>query len=155
MKRVLKIAIVMVIFIYIFSLRGASTDNLFGIYTFDTVSSLSPLSSYTKDYINEKMEGAQFVFQEDLFIVQTLTDSVEIKSPKYKKKAIDDNAEVFQKTSSDEAVKHQYIIYDKDGDRTNWRIYTSKKDVWISLIVDNTANNQELMIYRYKLIKSK
>lgn len=155
MKRVFILIAVLILLICLSSCRNSEKQDFYGAYTFEKVSYLSPLSSSTIDYVNERMAGTKYTIESDSFKIETSDNTVEISSPNYVKEEILNNLSTLSDvyTSISDDVKYQYTIYKKDGNKTNWRIYVSPDNVWIGSYEDNTANGSEIIMYIYKLSK--
>lgn len=155
MKRVLILTAVLVSIVFLVACSSESEKNFYDVYTFDEVSYLSLLSSSTKDYVNNQMQGAKYTIKEDLFKVESTDYIVEFTSPKYVKEEISKESsilsDVYTFIGSD--VDYQYTIYDKDGNKTKWRLYVSSDSLWIGTYNDNTADGSEVIMYIYRLSK--
>lgn len=134
--------------------NGAKRD-FYSTYTFEEVSYLSPLSSSTIDYINGRMAGTKYIIEPDIFKIDSPDNMVEIISPNYVKEEIQNGlSDLFDvHTLNGTEIEYQYTIYNKDGKRTNWRLYVSTDNLWIASYVDNTANGSEIVMSIYKLAK--
>ncbi|MDP4088791.1 MAG: hypothetical protein Q8930_05910 [Bacillota bacterium] len=136
-------------------------NDFYGTYNFEKVSFLSPLSSSTIDYANEKRKGTRYTIEADIFKIEAADHVVEINSPKYVKeevhvdssKAPDFSALSGTKALIENKIKYQYTIYNKDGGKTHWRLYYSSKGLWIASYVDNTADGSEIIMELCKLTK--
>ena len=155
MKRVLILTVGLALLVFLVACSSESEKNFYDVYTFDEVSYLSPLSSSTKDYVNSQMEEAKYTIKEDLFKVESTDYTVEFSSPKYVKEEISKEtsllSDVYTFIGSD--VEYQYSIYDKDENKTKWRLYVSSDNLWIATYNDNTVNGSEVIMYIYKLSK--
>jgi hypothetical protein len=135
--------------------RNSDKQDFYGTYTFEEVSCLSPLSSSTIDYMNERMTGTKYTIEADLFKIETADNTVEISTPSYIKEEIQNDLSILSdvNTSIGDEVKYQYTIYKKDGNKTNLRLYVSSDNMCIGSYVDNTANGSEIIMYIFKLSK--
>lgn len=152
-----KIFIFSVLSLFILTVGCSSDgkDNIYGEYIFEEVSYLSPLSSSTKDSLNERMKDSTYLIHEDLYKVQTSELTIEVNSPKYVKEKIDMesltlfNTDFFKKNN----IKSQYSIYDQDGNKTNSILYVSSNDMWISTNTNVAPNGQLMIFYIFKISK--
>lgn len=133
--------------ILLISLVGYSKEdkqNFYGIYTFEKVEYLSPLSSSTVDYVEEQMAGAEYTIEADLFKIESNNkyNRVEISSPNYVREKIPNRSIISNK------VESQYNI-----DTTHRRLYVSSDSLWIASYVDNTADGLGIIMDIYKLSK--
>ena len=131
----------------------ANRQGFFGTYTFSEVSYLSPVSSATADYMNEKMAGTKYTIKSDVFMVEFDDATVQIVSPTYRKEQIPTVYDPLADASCviGNEIEHQYTIYDADGKNTHWRIYESPTELWISSFVDNTADGSEIILNIFKI----
>ena len=147
MVKPLKILFTMVFSIVFISCNSnTNKQEFYGTYTFDKVSYLSPLSSSTTDYLNKQMTGTKYMITEDLFKIESLNNIIEVRSPKFIKEELPQNSDSLldARTIDGIKVKSQYSIFEKNGDKTHWRLYISSDYIWVSSYVDNTANGQEI-----------
>lgn len=142
MKRVLIIIISIISLVYLFGCSNGDEQNIYGTHTFEKVKYLSPLSSSTIDYVNSQMEETKYTIKEDIFKIESTEYTVEISSPKYVKEEIPKDATLFSDmdTLISDEVDYQYTIYDNEGNRTKWRIYTSSDCLYIGTYIENTAD---------------
>jgi len=155
-KRVFILIIGLISLLYLFGCsRGDEQNIIYGTFTFEKVNYLSPLSSSTKDYVNSQMEGTKYTIKEDLFKIESTEYTVEFSSPRYVKEEIPKDPSVLSDIGAfiSEDVDHQYTIYDKDGNKTKWRLYVSSDYLWIGTYIDNTADGSEIIFDIYKLTK--
>lgn len=154
MKRAFILIIGLILLVY---LTGCSREvqHIYGTYTFEDVNYLSPLSSSTIDYVNSQMEETKYTIKEDLFKIESTEYTVEFSSPKYIKEEIPNDITLSSDidTLISDDVDYQYTIYDKDGNRTKWRLYVSSDFLWIGTYIDNTADGSEIICDIYKLTK--
>lgn len=61
MGRIPIFLVLLIVSIYLASCTNSSEQNFYGIYTFEKVNYLSPLSSATSDYVNHQMEGRRYI----------------------------------------------------------------------------------------------
>lgn len=127
----------------------------YGTYTFKEVTYLSPLSSATIDYLNKSMAETKYIIEKDSFKIESGNDTFEISSPNYVKEDVQvDESPLFDgRILQENEIKYQYNIKNKDGSKTNWRLYASSNYLWIASYVDNTANGSEIIMSIYKLSK--
>jgi len=99
------------------------------------------------------MAGTTYIIEENLFKIESADSIVEISSPNYVKEEIQGNlSALYDKDTIDgNKVEYQYTIYDKEGNKTNLRLYVSSDYLWVAFYVDNTANGSEIIMYIYKL----
>lgn len=155
MRKILMLILGLMLLVFLSGCSSGGEQNIYGVYTFEEVSYLSPLSSATKDYVNRQMEETKYTIKEALFKIESTDYTVEFSSPKYAKEEISNEssvlADVYTFIGSD--VDHQYTIYDKDGNKTNRRLYVSSDFLWIGTYVDNTADGSEIIMDIYRLSK--
>ena len=153
MKRVFLLVTVLLLLLCLSGCRNKDKQAFYGVYTFDKVSYLSPLSSSTIDFVNEHFKGSKYTLKKDLFKIETPDSTFEIKSPNYVKEEISDDINELSNVRSfiGNEVKYQYAIYNYDGSKTHWRLYISSNCLWITLYQDNTAKGSEIIMYIYKL----
>jgi hypothetical protein len=145
--------ILLAVLVSLFFYSNSAKVNFYSKYTFEEVSYLSPLSSSTIDYINERMTGTKYTIEADLFKIDSEDSTVEIISPNYVKEEVQNGLLILTdvRTLIGNDVKYQYTIYNRDGKRTNWRLYVSSDNLWIASYVNNTANGSEIIMSIYKL----
>ena len=155
MKRTFILIICLISLVYLSSCSSKDEQKIYGTYTFEKVSYLSPLSSVTVDIVNGQMEETKYTIKADLFKIQSAEYTVEFSSPKYVNEKIPSESSVLSDvyTFIGNDVDYQYPIYDKDGNRTIWRLYVSSDCLWIGTYVDNTADGSEIIMDIYKLSK--
>lgn len=155
MKKGFILIAVLVSLVCLFFYSNSAKQDFYGTYTFEKVSYLSLLSSSTIDYINERMAGTKYTIEADLFKIDSAGNIVEIISPNYVKEEIQNGLPKLYDvhTLNGNEVEYQYTIYNKDGKKTNWRLYVSSDNLWIASYVDNTANGSEIIMFVYKLSK--
>ncbi len=151
-----KVLILITVFISLALLSCSSnTDkhDYYGKYTFEEVVYLSPLSSSTVDYLNERMAGTKYIIEADLYKIESADNTVEISSPNYVKEKVQNNSSPLFNVAIllDNEVKHQYTIYNEDGSKTHWRLYAFSDCLWVASYADNTADGSEIIMYIYKL----
>lgn len=137
----------LILLIFLSSCSDSDKQDFYGTYTFEKVSYLSPLSSSTIDYMNERMAGTKYIIESDLFKIEDTDKIVEISSPNYVKEEIQNDL------SPSDDVKYQYTIYSRDGNKTNLRLYASSDSMYIASYVDNTADGSEIIMSIFKLSK--
>lgn len=157
MKRLSILVIVLISLVCLYGCGKNDKQDFYGKYTFKEVSYLSPLSSSTPSYINEKMSGTKFTIEEDLFKIEFPENSIEIKSPKYVKEEIPQSTSALSNVREfiGNEVKNQYTIYNEEGYPTEWRLYASSDCLWIAMHDNNihTKKGSEPIRYIYKLSK--
>ena len=155
MRRIWMLIVGLVILVFLSACSSGVEQDIYGAYTFDEVSYLSPLSSATKDYVNSQMEETKYTIKEDLFKIESKDYTVEFSSPKYVKEEISNESSILSDvhTFIGSDVDYQYTIYDKDGNKTKRRLYVSSDCLWIGTYVDNTADGSEIIMDIYKLSK--
>ena len=128
-------------------------QGFYGTYTFEEVSYLSPVSSATVDYMNEKMAGTKYTIESDLFMVEFDDATVQFVSPTYQKEQISTVYDTLSDASCviGNEIDYQYTIYDEDGQNTHWRIYESPTELWISSFADNTADGSEIILNIFQI----
>jgi hypothetical protein len=155
MKKVFVLVLGIILFGCVSCRSNSGKQNFYGTYTFSEVSYLSMLSSSRIDYLNKKMAGTKYTIKANIFKIKSKDSTTEISSPKYVKEEIPSNVTSFSDVRSflGNDVKWQYSIYDKDGNKTKWRLYASTDCLWITTYVDNTANGSEIINNIFKLSK--
>jgi len=156
MKRVLLTLIVVLISLVCLSCSSNSDNqDFYDTYTFEEVSYLSLLSSATIGYINERMAGTKYTIEADLFKIESADNTIEISSPNYVKEEIQNDLSALYDlhTLNDNEVEYQYTICNKDGNKTNLRLYVSSDFLWIASYADNTSDGSEIIMSIYKLVK--
>jgi len=124
MRRVLMITTGLILLVFLSGCSSRGDQNIFGVYTFEEVSYLSPFSSSTKDHLNSQMEGSKYTIEEDLFKIESKEHTVEYSSPKYVKEyikeKIPDESTIFSDVYTFMArdVDYRYAIYDKNDNKT-------------------------------------
>ncbi|MFA6941759.1 MAG: hypothetical protein WCQ54_12415 [Clostridiaceae bacterium] len=155
MKRIFIIITGLISLICLCCCSNSNKQNYHGTYTFKEVSYLSPLSSSTIDYTNEHMAGTKYIIETDLFKIESTDSTVEISSPNYVKEEITKKSAFLSDIHSiigNEAL-YQYTIYNKDGNKTHWRLYVSSDCIWAATYADNTINGSEVIMRIDKLSK--
>lgn len=152
MRKILVLTTALILLVFQSGCSSESEQSIFGKYSFEEVSYLSPLSSATKDFVNSQMEGSKYTIKEDLFKIESTGYTVEYDSPKYVKEEIPDESTIFSDvyTFIGSDVDYQYTIYDKYGNKTRWRLYVSSDSLWIG---NYTKDGSEVIMYIYKLLK--
>ena len=155
MKRVFILIAGLISLVCLSCCSNSNKQDFYGTYTFEKVSYLSPLSSSTIGYINERMVGTKYTIEADLFKIESADNTVEISSPNYVKEEIQNDLSTLYDvhTLDGNEVEYQYTICNKDGKKANWRLYVSSDYLWIASYVDNTANSSEIIMSIYKLSK--
>lgn len=155
MKRVFILIAGLISLVCLSCCSKSDKQDFYGTYTFEKVSYLSPLSSSTIDYINERMVGTKYTIEADLFKIESADNTVEISSPNYVKEEIQNDLSTLYDvhTLDGNEVEYQYTICNIDGKKANWRLYVSSDYLWIASYVDNTANSSEIIMSIYKLSK--
>lgn len=155
MKRVFILIVGLISLVCLSCCSISDKQDFYGTYTFEKVSYLSPLSSCTIDYVNELMAGTKYTIEADLFKIESEGNTVQISSPNYVKEKIQSDLSALYDihTLDVNEVEYQYTVCNKDGDKTNWRLYAFSDYLWIASYVDNTANGSEIIMSIYKLSK--
>lgn len=155
MKRVFIIIAGLISLVCLSCCSNSNKQDFYGTYTFKEVSYLSGLSSSSIGYINEQMAGAKYTIEADLFKIESSENTFEISSPNYVKEEIQSDSSPLSDvhTLIGNQVKYQYTIYNKDKNKTNWRLYVSSDCLWAATYIDNTANGSEVIMKIYKLSK--
>lgn len=153
MRRMLMLTVGLMVLVFLSGCSNGCEQSIYGVYTFEEVSYLSPLSSATKDYVNSQMEETKYTIKKTLFKIESTNYTVEFSSPKYVKEEISNESSVLMDvyTFIGSDVDYQYTIYDKDGNKTKWRVYVSSDCLWISTYVDNTSDGSEIIMDIYRL----
>lgn len=154
MKRAV-ILIVGFLSIFFLSCSGnADKHNFYGTYTFEKLIYLTALSSSSLDYANETMADTKYTIEADLFKIESKDFNIEICSPNYvKEDAQFDSSPLFNgHILKDNEVKYQYDIKDKDGNKTNWRLYVSPECLFIA-DYNNSEDGSEIIWKIAKLSK--
>jgi hypothetical protein len=154
-KKLAPFSIFLIILLSLIACNDKDEYNFFGTYTFDEISYLSGLSSTTKDYREEQLAGTKYIINEKQFKIENANDTVDIASPDYVKEEIPTDNTIFSDVSTfiDENIEVQYTIYEKDGSKTNLRLFFSTNNLWISSYVDNTADGSEIIMDIIKISK--
>ncbi len=124
-----------IIFLIVLSRSGtADIQNFYGIYTFDKLIYLTPLSSSTLDYANKAKADTKYIIEVDLFKMEGKEVHVEISSPTYVKEEVQfDPSPLFDdRILKGNRFKCQYGIKDKDGNTTKWRLYVSMECLFVA-----------------------
>lgn len=157
MKRVvlLIVGFVSLIFLIFLSYKGsADVQDFYGTYTFDELIYLTAFSSSSLDYANKSMENTKYTIEADLFKIEGKDSKVEISSPSYVKENVQfDSSPLFDvHILQDNGVKYQYDIKDKDGNKTNWRLYVTPKCLFVASY-HNSSYGSEVIWEIAKLYK--
>jgi len=146
----------MTVLILLLCLSGCSNKDkqaFYGVYTFDKVRYLPPLSSSTIGFVNEYFKGTKYTIEKDLFKIEN-PDLIEIKSPNYVKEAISENITELSNVRSfigNDEIEYQYTIYNNDGNKTYYRLYILSDCVLIALYQDKPSINGSDIMNIYKL----
>jgi len=115
---------------------GSSPDlkDFYGTYTFDELIYLTAFSSSTLDYASEAMEDTKYTIEADVFKVEGKDINVELSSPSYVKGEVQFDPEPLfdDQIKQEYGLKYQYDIKDKDGNKTEWRLYVSSGDLFVA-----------------------
>jgi hypothetical protein len=130
--------------------------DIYGKYSFEEVTYLSPLSSSTADFLAEKMAGTEYTIERDMFKIGFADNAVEIPAPDYVPEEVPKSPGPLSDVCSfiGEELQCQYTIYTKDGAKTHWRLYASKDALWIASYADNTADGSEIIMGINKLFRN-
>jgi len=152
MKKILLFS-VLSLFIVMVGCNSNGKNDIYGEYTFEEVSYLSPISSMLKDTLKENMKDGKYIIQKDLYKVQSSELNIEIVSPKYVKEEIDMDSLIIFETDFFRMnnIKSRYYIYDKDGNKTNSVLFVSPNDLWISTRTNLTPDGQLIVFNMIKL----
>ncbi len=129
------------------------------IFEFEELLYLSPLSSSTFDYAENKMKGTKYIISNELFEIDYPDeDDYKIRNPKYtEEKMTDDMIRAFEKSTmtrvsiSEYKEKYRYTIYTEENIKTNFYLYALDGQLWLSSYADNTADKSEITMYIWKL----
>jgi len=129
------------------------------IFEFDELLYLSPLSSSTFDYAENRMKDTKVTFYSELFKIDySNEDDYEILQPKYTEEEMtDDMIRAFGKSTmekvsiSEYKAKYRYTIFTNDNQKTNFCFYVMDGQLWLSSYADNTADKSEITMYIWKL----
>jgi hypothetical protein len=130
-----------------------------GTYGFDRLIYLSPLSSWTFDYAENRMKGVMFTIDTGLFQIDYPEgDDYTVKQPAYHaEKMTDDMVRAFEESTmnqvsiSDYKEKYRYTIYTGDNQKTGFRFYVLDNELWLASYADNTADGSEITKDIWKL----
>lgn len=153
MKKAFVMITSLIVIIFLVGCSSNDEEDFYGIYTFEKVSYLSPLSSSTIDYINKQMEGTKYTIKADLFKAESANyDTIEVNSPNYVREEIPDVTSnlIDIRSFLGKEVEWQYTV-----GTTHKRLYVSPDSMWIASYVDNTADGSEIIMYVYQLTKNK
>ncbi len=137
MKRVvlLIVGFILIIFLIFLSCNvNFDKQDFYGAYTFDKLIYLTGLSSSSLDYANKTNTDTKYTIEADLFKIDNKDLKVEIHSPSYVKEDVqfDSSALFDDHILQDNGIKYQYDIKDKDGNKTNWRLYVSPECLFVA-----------------------
>lgn len=151
-----KIFLLITLILLLIGCSKNDNQDFYGEYIFEKVSYISPLSSSTADFIEEKMEGTKFIIEENLFKIDLVDNTVEISSPIYVKEEISNHSNILSDVRSiiGNEIECQYIIHTGDSDKTHWRVFSASNCLWIASYVDTTADEPEIIMYVYELSRS-
>lgn len=130
-----------------------------GSFEFNRLIYLSPLSSSTFDYAENRMKGTEFTISDDLFEIDYPDqDDLTIQQPVYARETMtDDMIRTFEKSTmhkvfiSEYTGKYRYTIYTNDNHKIHFRLYVLDGQVWLSSYADNTADKSEIVMDLYEL----
>ncbi|HWT26675.1 MAG TPA: hypothetical protein VN131_01935 [Mobilitalea sp.] len=159
----LKGVIIIVLIVMVGFLTGCDKDNIKSIageYIYDGIVYMSALSSSSYGYLNARMQGTVYIINEKQF----KNDAVDITQPIYKKVKIGDSLVNKLKDSTFGYLslgslsvykdKYQYLIYDND-EKLMYYIYSMDDEVWVASYIDNTVDKSDVIMYIYRLKKTK
>lgn len=129
------------------------------VFEFDELLYLSPLSSSTFDYAENRMKGTKCIITNELFELDYINeDDYKILNPKYtEEKMTGDMIRAFEKSTMSQVLiseykeKYRYTIYDEENRKTNFYLYAMDGQLWLSSYADNTADKSEITMYLWKL----
>ncbi|QOX64983.1 M56 family metallopeptidase [Anoxybacterium hadale] len=147
--------------------QPATADPFFGdsqwteaTYRFDKILYLSPLSSATLDYAENRMKEAQCIIGTERFSIDNPNENnhYEIASPIYIKSEFteqmtaDFEKSTFQKISIKKyKEKYRYNVFTGDHKNTNYCFYLMDNELWLASYADNTADGSEIIMTLWKL----
>lgn len=137
---------------------GSNTEAA-GTYGFDRLIYLSPVSSSTFDYAENRMKGVMFTIGTSLFQIDYPEgDDYTVKQPGYNVEMMtDEMVRAFEESTmnqvsiSDYKEKYRYTIYTGDNQKTGFRLYVLDSELWLASYVDNTADESEITKEIWKL----
>jgi hypothetical protein len=155
MRKIIILVAGIISILFIIFNSSIKDKGFYGTYKFEELSYLSPLSSYSTDYLIKGLKDNKYIIKNDLFRIESKGHVDEIQSPNYVRKPI---SKVFFGALDinyilGKEVKYQYDIYDKEKRKTNLRLYVSRNYLWIATYADNTADGSEIILSLYKLGK--
>jgi hypothetical protein len=155
MKKTLTFIIGFGLLITCFGCNNNNIENIYGKYTFEEVSYLSPLSSSSINSENEMMKGMEFTIEANQFIGGTKYNPYELSSPEYRREKITDQSSLLSDIHSviGKEARYQYTIYMKSGALTHFRLYVSSEGLWIASYAVPPAGDMDIIMYIYKLSK--
>lgn len=130
-----------------------------GVYEFDGLLYLSPLSSSTFDYAESRMQRTRFTISEEIFEINyPEEDRYRIEQPTYTRETMtEDMILAFEKSTFDKVLisEHKKIdrfaISTQDHIKTNFYLYALDDQLWLSSYADNTADKSEITMSVWKL----
>lgn len=129
------ILIIFLIFLVVlFRNDKVNIQDFYGTYTFDELIYLTGLSSSSADYANKARADTKYTVESDLFKIEGKDINVEITSPSYIKSKIqyDSFPSYDRHILKENGLNYQYDIRDKDGNKIMWRLYVSRKDIFVA-----------------------
>ena len=129
------ISIIFLIFL-VFLCRdyNVNIQDFYGTYTFDELIYLTGFSSSTISSQNISRTDTKYTIEADLFKIEGKDINVETTSPSYVKSEIKfDSFPAFDyHILKKSGLKYQYNIKDKDGNNIMWRLYVSRKAIFVA-----------------------
>lgn len=156
MKKIRALVIGLILLAFLSACNKEDENSFYGVYEFEEVNYLSSAISVSKEYVESYIKGTRCTINEDLFKIEFTGNTIEFLSPKYIKEEIFDEtstlSDIYTLIGND--VEYQYTIYDKDGNKTNWKLYVSSNNLWIGTYTDNTEDGSVVIVDIFKLSKS-
>lgn len=143
-KVIVSVALLFVIILIIFAIHSSQSNKndkslKYGQYRFDEIVYLSPLSSYTEEYLVEIFKNVEILVTESVFEISkndSAIGHVLIKNPTYEKKIADEYRRVIKNTVA------SYSIIDEYNSEQNQIIILTDNDN--ELIITSFYNNGEV-----------
>jgi hypothetical protein len=120
--------------VFLFRNDNVNIQDFYGTYTFDELIYLTGFSSSSLDYANKTRADTKYTIEADLFKIEGKDINVEIYSPSYIKEDFqyDSFPSFDHHILKDNGFKYQYDIKDKDGNKIMWRLYISRKSIFVA-----------------------
>lgn len=158
MKKTWILTIGLILLAFLSACSGENKQDIYGVYEFEKISYLSPAISTIKEYLESLMNGKKCTVEKNLFKAELIDKTVEFTSPKYTKE------EVFSKTPTlsdihtlvGNDIDYQYVIYDKDGNKTGWMLFISSDDLWLGSCVYNDDDSVTIMnLFKFSKVSNR